>query len=134
MEGFQRGSEVHRPSVVRYQSHRPRKTHEKTGVSNRIIMENAAKIAQNRINIVATVPVIPGINDNERNLKDIAIFARKHGILRVRLLPYHKLGIGKYKILGRDHDLDALSPPTSERLHEVAKIMETYGLDVSAEA
>jgi pyruvate formate lyase activating enzyme len=71
-----------------------------TGVSNRIILKNAAVIAaavQTRISL----PLIAGVNDNRENLDALADFAVGLGIGRVDIEPLHFLGAGKYRYLGR---------------------------------
>ncbi|MDI7258902.1 MAG: glycyl-radical enzyme activating protein [Thermodesulfobacteriota bacterium] len=101
-----------------------------TGVSNELILENARLLAANGISLVIRVPVIPGCNDSEENIKSIAQFTREIGISRLDLLPYHRLGMQKYRKLGRDYELNR-EPLPRERLLALQEIAEGSGLKVS---
>ena len=41
----------------------------------------------------------------------------------MELLPYHKLGRGKYYSLGRKYPLEDMIPPTAERMEELIAIV-----------
>jgi pyruvate formate lyase activating enzyme len=80
-----------------------------TGVSNRIILDNFAALAANHADVRVRVPVVPGVNDDDENLSDIATFAATHGVKTIERLPYHTAGAAKYARLGRRYRLDGLS-------------------------
>ncbi len=75
---------------------------EYTGVSSELILENLKKLSETDVDIMITIPVIPGYNDEEENIRRTGEFIlgleRK---VKVRLLPYHHYSISKYKALGR---------------------------------
>ena len=74
-----------------------------TGVSNALILENLKRLSEiDEVNIWVRVPVIVGANTDE--MADIAEFLSKINIKKCELLPYHKLGEGKYKSLGIDDE------------------------------
>ncbi|MBQ3841662.1 MAG: radical SAM protein [Ruminiclostridium sp.] len=52
--------------------------------------------------IIVRVPVIPTFNETE--IPQIIDFAAVHGITELHLLPYHTLGVAKYKQLGRRYE------------------------------
>lgn len=50
--------------------------------------------------------IIPGINDNLKYLKKLKLFLKKiNNIEKIEFLPYHKMGIEKYKKLNIDYPL-----------------------------
>lgn len=85
----------------------PAKHREFTGKENTLMVENARKIAESRMcELVIRVPVIPGFNDSEREILEIAKYADSlPGVDKIHLLPYHKYGQGKYEGLGRPYPM-----------------------------
>ena len=83
----------------------PAKHKEFTGRSNELMLENAKKIADSHMTELSIrVPVIPGFNDTELEIRDIAAYVRKLGnVRRMHLLPYHRLGQDKYDGLNRPY-------------------------------
>lgn len=80
-----------------------------TGHSNERILSNILEISRTypKIEIVARTPVIPGINDTEEDIKEIAIFLRNIPTVKdFELLAYHAFGSPKYAQLGRCYDLN----------------------------
>lgn len=71
-----------------------------TGVSNRIILENAKIFAKNT-NTRISVPIIPGFNDDELNLKRTAEFAISLNVKNVDVILFHDYGEQKYNYLGK---------------------------------
>lgn len=73
-----------------------------TGMSNEKILENAEKMAKVKA-ILVRVPLIPGFNDSEQDVRKIAAFAATLSKeIEVDLLAYNPLGEGKYESLGKD--------------------------------
>ena len=99
-----------------------------TTQSNELILENAPKIAE-RCNLTVRVPVIPGFNDTEEEIRAIASFAKTlPNVKEIHLLPYHRLGADKYTQLGRTYELKDLVPPTDEKMLSLKKAAEAEGL------
>jgi len=101
-----------------------------TGVSNEIILENLKKLSSVHNNIFVRFPVIPGINDDYQNIKEMGEFLSSLKIAQVNLLPYHHIGIDKYKRLGKKCKLTDIQPPSKEKLSEVSAILRKFNLNV----
>lgn len=72
-----------------------------TGRSNDLILGNLRTLAQTfGDRVVVTIPVVPGILDSADSIGSAGTHIRGLGLTRVRLLPYHQLGRGKYGALG----------------------------------
>ena len=100
-----------------------------TGVSNQPILENLKALAAVHENIWLRVPVIPGVNDSEENFRALASFANAlHNIRQVNLLPYHKIGLSKFRRLGQPYSLESVEPPSSERMENAADLFHSLGL------
>ncbi|MFX1325794.1 MAG: glycyl-radical enzyme activating protein [Promethearchaeota archaeon] len=100
-----------------------------TGVSNKMILENAKKISKIK-SMIIRIPVIPGYNDSDENLKATAKFAIDLGenIKRLELLPYHKFGTQTYVRIGMEYKLPDVEPPSEERMLHLKEIVESCGL------
>ncbi|MGD2120904.1 MAG: glycyl-radical enzyme activating protein [Gemmatimonadota bacterium] len=104
-----------------------------TGVHNRWILENlrwAGK--QRRPGLTVRIPLIPGVNDDEENLRATARFvAGLPNKPPVDLLPYHRLGVDKYGRMGRRYGLGDVAPPTEEAVFSAVGLLAEAGLSVS---
>lgn len=78
-----------------------------TGVSNRVILENLRKIRRDfpELPIHVRTPVIPGVNDSEKEIGEIADYIRRFSNIRYELLKYHRYGLPKYEMLRRNYEM-----------------------------
>ena len=94
---------------------------ELTGVTNRGILENLKALAAVHRNIWIRIPVVPGFNDDGRELKQIATFvAGLRSVKLVNLLPFHSTGRHKYERLGWRHPLDGVAAPSAADMETAA--------------
>jgi pyruvate formate lyase activating enzyme len=101
-----------------------------TGVSNKIILENLKELSSVHHYIFIRFPIIPGINDDDQNIREMGEFLSSLKITQVNLLPYHYIGIDKYKRLGRAYKLVTAQPPSEEKLSEISAILSKFNLNV----
>jgi pyruvate formate lyase activating enzyme len=107
------------------------RTHKKyTGVSNKLILENLTELADKGKSILARFPLIPGINDDERNVSKTGEFLYKNGIEDIHVLPYHGAGAEKYRNLGRKYKLNRVKSPSDEELRLIKQKLQAFGLKV----
>ena len=104
----------------------PAKHKEFTGRSNELMLENAMKIAKSGMTELSIrVPVIPGFNDTQEEIRDIAEYTKRLGsVKRLHLLPYHRLGQDKYEGLGREYLMGNIEPPSNETMEMLLKTAE----------
>ena len=103
-----------------------------TGRDNRLILDNARRLARAGPALTIRLPLIPGINDTRTNLEATADFALSlPGVNRVDLLPYHRLGEPKYRRLGIAYALEGEPSFGPERVARAAEILAATGLDVT---
>ncbi len=76
-----------------------------TGHSNARILSNVRAVRRQfpELKVHLRTPVVPGVNDNEKDIAAIAAFAREVGAFEYELLPYHKMGENKYRYLGMEY-------------------------------
>lgn len=107
------------------------KHHRLTGVRNKPILENLERLAETAKEVVVRVPLIPGCNDDEDNIRRTAEFAQDlPRINRLDLLPYHRLGEPKYRRLAVDYPLQETKTQPNEVVERLKAIVEDYGLIV----
>lgn len=105
------------------------KHEEFTTMKNELILQNARRVAEVAKRFVVRVPVIPGFNDTEKEIGDIASFASSlKGVNEINLLPYHRLGYDKYVGLDRDYKMGDVLPPTKEEMLKLKSVAESTGL------
>jgi pyruvate formate lyase activating enzyme len=101
-----------------------------TGKPNDLILSNAKIVAASGKEILFRMPLIPGINDDLQNIKETAHFL--HGLgnnaLRIELMPYHRLGKGKYESLDREYPLSDVLSPEPEHMESMKKAFEANGI------
>jgi len=108
-----------------------RKHRKYTGASNKQILKNLKNLAESGSSIVISFPIIPGINDDDKNVTRTAKFISSlPNIQQVNLLPYHRAGIEKYKNLDKPYKLSKIQPPSNQRIKSVKERIETYGIRV----
>jgi pyruvate formate lyase activating enzyme len=107
-----------------------------TGSGTSLIHRNLMKIdAHGGPKVVLRIPFIPGFNGDEKSIRKILGFvARLKRPDHVEILPYHRLGLGKYGALGREYKLKDLQPAKAGDLLFYRTIGKEYGLEVTIEA
>ena len=106
-----------------------------TGVRNETIIENLKELFEKRYNIKIRIPLLKGINISIKDIEGIANFLLPYKDYRnfkgIDLLPYHKLGVNKYKQLGIKYEIEDEVDIGDEDLEELSKCFEKYGFDVT---
>lgn len=107
-----------------------------TGRENEKILENI-RLVNNAVGqygnkLFIRVPVIPGFNEDSETIEKIAKFVSQNckNVTGMELLPYHKLGRGKYYSLGREYLLEEVVPPSAEHMHMLNKVLAQYGIPI----
>lgn len=90
-----------------------------TGASNRIIINNLAKLAAIHNHIVIRVPLIPGCTDIIDNVTAIFQLAADNNIHQIHLLPYNPSAPAKYEWVDRTYELGNLPIQSDEYLESL---------------
>jgi pyruvate formate lyase activating enzyme len=102
-----------------------------TGVSNALILSNLRRLDDEGSCCVVRIPLVPGVNDDEKNLVESGMFlASLRNIQSVDLMGYHEIARGKYEALGMEYRLPEVKAPSVELMQLAAKILEGFGLKV----
>lgn len=76
-----------------------KKLKEFTQGDSNLILENLTFLQKNKADIQVRIPIIPGFNFSNNDVKEIFAELHKLNVKSVKLLPYHTLGTSKYKKL-----------------------------------
>ena len=105
-----------------------------TGVSNRVILRNLQRIVKNGGTVEVSLPIIPLINDGEENIEKTGEFlASLRKIESVSILPYHRLGVDKYRSLGKLYRLSDTPTPSTGKIKMIKEELEAFGFKVRVE-
>jgi pyruvate formate lyase activating enzyme len=112
--------------------HLNQEIHQKeTGVKNELILKNLDRTLKKGVKVWVRIPVIPGFNDSNQYINELAKFLSKRQIEKVSLLRYHEWGKHKYKYLDRVYPLNDTHFLSNEQLQDFKNIMESYNLKVT---
>lgn len=85
------------------------KCKELVGFSNKLELEFARYLSNNNIPIWIRQVIIPGITDDERDLRKLKEFiATLKTVEKVEIHPYHNMGAYKWKELGLKYELEGI--------------------------
>lgn len=102
-----------------------------TGYGNEQILENICRTYALGVSVVIRVPVICGVNGNDRDLEAIFDFMCEHTPdAGLELLPYHTLGEQKYIDLGLPLPDAAFARPADEQMRRWNDMAGSKGIRV----
>lgn len=101
-----------------------------TGQANDLVLSNARTVVGSTVKVRFRMPLIPGLNDDVENIKATAEFLKElqKGEASIELMPYHRLGIGKYEALGRAYLLAEAPSATPELVEAARQAFEIAGI------
>ena len=105
-------------------------THRKfTGAPNEMILNNLRQLSHVHGHIIVRFPVIPGVNDGDENVIRLGEFVSSlRSVNEIDVLPYHALGVEKYKRFGLVSKMSEVEPPSAARIAEIVDRLESFGL------
>jgi len=99
-----------------------------TGADNALILQNLRRLSEFHKNICIRTPLIPGFNDDEKSLQDIADFVNSlgAGVRGYELLKYNNLAENKYKAKNMQNLYINAVPQTDEKMKEYKQFMRAH--------
>jgi len=101
------------------------------GTTNKTVLRNFEKLAGTKTSLIIRTPIIPGVNDNEKFIHAMGKLISKNNVKRYELLPFHKLGAGKYHALGMLYKAENLKTPSAELMKTFRNIIKSYGIETN---
>jgi len=100
-----------------------------TAVNNQLILKNAVALAKHsKARFVFRMVLIPGFNDTEKHLKQVADFLKQVDKNEINILPLHHLGREKYTMLNKTYHALKFPVPTKNNLERVKKFFENQSI------
>jgi pyruvate formate lyase activating enzyme len=101
-----------------------------TGVPNEKILENLKILAATGVSMNIRIPLIKGVNDDDKNIHESAKFiaALEGKSPMVNILPFHNIAEKKYEKLGQHYDRGTMDEPDIERQNEILEIFKSYSI------
>ena len=95
-----------------------------TGHSNKNILAMAQYMASKGVNLWIRHVLVPGLTDDADGLRELDAFIKTlPTVRRVEILPYHTLGLFKWKNLGLAYPLDGVRVPTAEEIAAAEQLL-----------
>lgn len=106
-----------------------------TGASNRQILSNAKRLAENGMPLIIRLVVVPGYNDDPADLRNRLEFVKSLGesVKRTDVLPYHALGAGKYLRLGIPYPIASDLKVSEESIEMIKALAQEVGITIRLE-
>ncbi|AKA71609.1 choline TMA-lyase-activating enzyme [Clostridium scatologenes] len=103
-----------------------------TGVRNEQILENLKELLHRKYNVKIRMPLLKGVNDQREDIQKTMEFLKPYKDYRnfkgIDLLPYHKMGVNKYKQLGMEYPIKDDPSLTDEDLNRIEEWIKQYDL------
>lgn len=97
-----------------------------TGQPNENILDMARYLSEQKKDMWIRHVLVPGYTDSEEQLKALQAFIKTlDSVKRVEVLPYHTLGVFKWKELGIPYGLEGVPTPNQEQIDLANEILET---------
>lgn len=95
-----------------------------TGASNKPVLEFAKFLDKKGKKMWLRLVLVPTVNNQEEKLAKLREFKDSlTNVEKIEILPYHTLGVEKYKKLGIDYPLAGIKEPTQEEINKAKKIL-----------
>lgn len=98
-----------------------------TTSSNKISLEFAKFLEENKIKFWLRYVLVPGYTDNTSDIEELGSYFRNYKMIeRIELLPYHTLGIEKYNSLKINYKLKNIKTPTKQEIEKIKEILNKH--------
>lgn len=103
----------------------PERHRQLTGQDNANILAMAQYLSDKGVPLWIRHVLVPGLTDGEDGLRRTAEFiGRLKTVQRVEVLPYHTLGVFKWKKLGIPYPLEGVPAPTEEQVRRAEELLQ----------
>lgn len=109
----------------------PQKHIELTKVSNKSSLRFASHLAEINQRVWIRYVIVPTYTDDINSAKLLANFiSPMKNVERLELLPYHEIGVYKWKEYGEKYELSHVNPPSKNSISRLIDFFKLYHLNV----
>ena len=102
----------------------PKAHRELTGADNANVLDCAKFLSEIGKPVWIRHVLVPGVNTDEPSLAKLGAFIRTlTNVKKVEVLPYHSLGVPKWKALDLPYALEGVEPPTADQLAKARALL-----------
>lgn len=98
------------------------------GASNRLILKNLKLLSEAGRRITLRMPMIPGVNDDEDNIREVVDLMHRLNICEFHILPFHQLGMSKYQMIDKAYALKEKLTPTTQEVRRIVELFQRSGV------
>lgn len=91
-----------------------------------LVTQNMHQLLLDGKKVRARIPLIPDFNCDESSLRSMIKILQSVGIQQVDLLPFHRLGVSKYRALNRPYAYEKMPGMTRDQAEPVAAFFRPY--------
>jgi pyruvate formate lyase activating enzyme len=103
-----------------------------TGASNTLIHDNLERLLREGKAVEIRIPLIPDITDTEENIAGTIEYLKSlDASIRLHLLPYNKIGEGKYERFGMTRKLGNLDIQSGQKIASIKYKFQSAGLNLA---
>ncbi len=95
------------------------------------VLKNLQLLANKGINVIPRLPLVPRYTLNAENLRQALTLLTSLGIKQIHLLPFHRYGEPKYRLLGREWSMKDVPAPSAQEVAALREIAERAGFQVT---
>jgi len=98
------------------------------GTNSTLMIQNLYQLSKQTEKIIVRIPLISGINDSEKEFSNIlSVVDTAESINIIHILPFHQLGSGKYKMLGRLYNMSNVAEDNQININSCKRLAEERG-------
>jgi pyruvate formate lyase activating enzyme len=99
-----------------------------TGGDVALILSNLERLVGSGGSVTVRVPIVPGFNDTPQDIRTVSEHVARLGLRELHLLPYHRLGESKYRLLGRSVSFEAGGRMSEAKLDALRTVAQAAGV------
>lgn len=92
----------------------------------RLIRENIQNLIRDGMDVRIRIPLIPDFNTSKPCVQSICQTLGTLGVKTVDLIPFHRMGSGKYKALGIPYAYETVTPLSAAETEEIRQVFSEY--------